>query len=132
MYFRLATTGARHDRVVGARLRSDKDSMYFRLAIAGAALALGCGGAAAQAAKKPASVLTITNNRAVPAVEVAVGAGEAVVKLPRELGPKARATLKLPKMTGCTVAVAATFADESVVEVDDFDVCQERNVRFTD
>ena len=105
--------------------------MLIRLAIAGAALALACTAAAAQAGK-PASSLVITNARAVPATEVAVSAGEAVVKLPRALAPKGRATLKLPKIAGCTVAVVATFADESVVEVDEFDVCREKTVRFTD
>lgn len=98
---------------------------------AAAGLAIVATGALA-APPKPASALLITNARAVPAVEVVIGAGEKTVGLPKPLAPKAKATLKLPKVTGCTVSVSATFADESVVEMDDFDVCKEKTIRFTD
>jgi hypothetical protein len=99
---------------------------------AAAGLAIIATGAVAAPAAKPAGALSITNARAVPAVEVVIGAGEKTVGLPKPLAPNAKATLKLPKVTGCTVSVSATFADESVVELDDFDVCKEKTIRFTD
>ena len=99
---------------------------------AAAGFAIVATGALAAPASKPASALSITNARAVPAVEVVIGAGEKTVGLPKPLASKAKTTLKLPKMTGCTVSVSATFEDESVVELDDFDVCKENTIRFTD
>ena len=77
--------------------------------------------------------LQITNARpAEAATTVAVSAGDQTVALQRPLAPKASATLKLPRMSGCTVTVAATFADESVADLDEFDVCKEKSIRFTD
>ena len=99
---------------------------------AAAGLAIVATGAFAAPTLKPASALSITNARAVSAIEVVVGAGDKTVGLSKPLAPKAKTTLKLPKMTGCTVSVSATFEDESVVEMDDFDVCQEKTIRFTD
>jgi hypothetical protein len=100
--------------------------------VAVAALTIAAGTAAAQTKPKPATALTITNARTVPATEVAVGAGEETVRVSKPLAPKAKTTLKLPKMSGCMVTVSATFADESVVDLDEVDVCKERTVRFTD
>jgi hypothetical protein len=82
--------------------------------------------------QRPATALVITNARAEAATTVAVSAGDQTVALQRPLAPKASATLKLPRMAGCSVAVAATFADESVVDLEDFDVCKEKSIRFTD
>ncbi|HEY8382651.1 MAG TPA: hypothetical protein VIL09_10940 [Microvirga sp.] len=87
---------------------------------------------AAPAKPKPATALQITNARDVPATAVEIGVGETSVKLAKPLAPKGRTNLKLPKMNGCLVSVAAVFADESVVELDEFDVCKEKTVRFTD
>jgi hypothetical protein len=99
---------------------------------AAAGLAIVGTGALAAPALKPASALSVSNARAVPALEVVIGAGEKTVALSKPLAPNAKATLKLPKLSGCTVSVSATFADESVVELDDFDVCKEKTIRFTD
>jgi hypothetical protein len=107
-------------------------TMIFRAFAATGLVLVASVAVAAPAKPRPASALTITNARAVPAIEVAIGAGDQTVKLSRPLAPKAKTTLKLPKMTGCMVAVAATFADESVAELDEFDVCKESTVRFTD
>ncbi len=94
-------------------------------------LALACTGAAAQSSK-PASALIITNARAVPAADVTIRVGQGAVTLKRPLAPGAKATLRLPKMSGCTVSVFALFEDEGVAEMDEFDVCREKTVRFTD
>jgi hypothetical protein len=107
-------------------------SMIFRAFAATGLVLLASGAIAAPAKPKPASELVITNARAVAATAVAIDAGDKTVKLSKPLAPKAKATLKLPKMTGCTVAVAASFADETVAELDDFDVCKEQTVHFTD
>lgn len=106
--------------------------MFARLALAGGALALLALPAMAAPKPRPATALAIVNARAVPATEVSVSAGDAVANLPKPLAPKGRATLKLPKLTGCMVAVSAVFADETVAEIDEFDVCKEKQVRFTD
>ena len=40
--------------------------------------------------------------------------------------------MKLPKLKGCTVSVAATFDGGSKSDADAFDVCKEKLIRFTD
>jgi hypothetical protein len=99
---------------------------------AAAGFAIAATGALAAPTLKPATAVSITNARAVPAVEVVIGASGKTVGLSKPLAPNAKTTLKLPKVTGCTVSVSATFEDESVVELDDFDVCKEKTIRFTD
>ena len=76
--------------------------------------------------------LTITNARAVSAADVAVRVGQEAATLARPLASGDKATLKLPKTTGCTVSIFAMFEDESVVDVEEFDICQKRSIRFTD
>jgi hypothetical protein len=105
--------------------------MIHRVMLATSALALACTGAAARSGK-PASSLTITNARTVPVVDVTVRVGQGAVTLKRPLAPGAKATLKLPKMSGCTVSIFALFEDEGVAEMEEFDTCRERTVRFTD
>jgi hypothetical protein len=106
--------------------------MILRLIAVGGLMVAAVAAQAAPAKPKPAAALLITNARAVPATEVTIEAGDQSVKLAKPLAAKAKASLKLPKMSGCMVAVAATFADDSVVEFDEFDVCKEKTVRFTD
>jgi hypothetical protein len=90
------------------------------------------GTASAQMEKmKPAGSVVVTNARAVPATSVSIGAGTKTVSIAKPLAPNGRTTLRLPRMTGCMVSVAATFADESVVE-EEIDVCKENTVRFTE
>ena len=50
----------------------------------------------------------------------------------RPLTPKARTAVKLPKMKGCTVSVAATFEGGGKSDAETFDVCKEKSIRFTD
>jgi hypothetical protein len=81
---------------------------------------------------KPASALVITNAREVPAIDVAIDANGQTVRIAKPLASKAKTTLKLPKMSGCTVAVTATFEDQSAAELGEFDVCQDSTIRLTD
>jgi hypothetical protein len=87
---------------------------------------------AAPSKPKPVSAVVITNAREVPATDIAIGANGKTVRLAKPLAPKAKATLKLPKMTGCMVAVAATFEDESTAELPELDVCRDGSLRLTD
>jgi hypothetical protein len=95
-------------------------------------LVLAATAASAQTAPKPPSEISITNGRSVPATDVAVSVDQTTLRLPKALAPKAKASLKLPKMQGCMVGILASFEDESVVELGEYDVCKDRNVRFTD
>jgi hypothetical protein len=105
--------------------------MIFRVLTA-AGLVFAASGAIAQPIKqKPATELLITNASAAPVTEVSVEAEGDMVRLSKPLPPKSKTTLKLPKMTSCTVAVTATFADRSTAGDSAFDVCKERTIRFT-
>ena len=106
--------------------------MIFRIVTATSLLLAATGAIAAPTKPKPVSTVLITNSREVPTTTVSVGADGQAVRLEKPLAPKAKTTLKLPKMTGCIVAVAATFEDESTAEIPDLDVCKDRTVRFTD
>lgn len=98
-----------------------------------AALSLVASNAIAAPVKpKAASALIITNAREVPATDVAIEANGQTVRVAKPLAPKAKTTLRLPKMPGCLVAVAATFEDESTVELSEVDVCQDSTLRFID
>jgi len=104
--------------------------MTFRI-IAATALLLTATGAMA-APTKPASAVLITNAREVAVTDFIVEAGGQTVRLAKPLAPKGKTTLKLPKMSGCIVAVAATFEDESTADLSELDVCKDKTVRFTD
>jgi hypothetical protein len=67
-----------------------------------------------------------------PLTGVVITAGDKTTKLSKPLAPKARATVRLPKMKGCTVSVAATFEDGGKSDTDAFNVCQEKLIRFTE
>src|SRR5687767_12328377 len=87
---------------------------------------------AAPTKPKQVSTVVITNSRGVQATDVAVGANGQTVRLSKPLAPKAQATLRLPKMAGCMVVVAALFQDEATSELSELDVCKDRTIRFTD
>jgi hypothetical protein len=106
--------------------------MIFRVAVATGLLLAANGALAAPAKPKPPSTVVITNARAVATTEVAIGVGEQSVRLSKPLASKAKTALKLPKMSGCVVAVAASFEDESTADLGEFDVCKDSTIRFTD
>ena len=105
--------------------------MLHRVVIVGAVVAA-AGSAGAAAAREAPAAVTITNARAVAATDVTVRAGQGTVAVTRPLAAGSKAALKLPKMSDCIVAVSAAFEDETVAEVDAFDVCRDKTIRFTD
>jgi len=106
--------------------------MIFRIAAATGLLLVANGALAAPPKPKPPSAVVISNARAFPTTEIAIGVGEQSVRLSKPLASKAKTTLKLPKMSGCVVAVAASFEDESTADLGEFDVCRDSTIRFTD
>jgi hypothetical protein len=106
--------------------------MTFRIIAATALLLTATSAMAAPTKPNQASAVLITNSREVAVTDIAVEAGGQTVRLAKPLAPKAKTTLKLPKMSGCIVTVAATFEDESTADLSEFDVCKDKTVRFTD
>ena len=82
--------------------------------------------------KGPPGAVTVVNASTKAVTEVTITAGDKTASLSKPLAPKARAAVKLPKMKGCTVSVAATFDGGSKSGADAFDVCKEKLIRFTD
>jgi hypothetical protein len=83
-------------------------------------------------APRPAQLVTLTNATRQTAREVVIMAEDQTARLTKPLAPKARASLKMPKIKGCMVSVAAVFEGEGQVDVGDFDICKERTIRFTE
>jgi hypothetical protein len=106
--------------------------MIFRIVTATGLLLVASHVIAAPSKPKPASALVITNAREVPATDIAIGANGQTVRIKKPLAPQAKTTLKLPKMTGCQVAIAASFPDEATIQMDEFDVCKDDTIRLTD
>jgi hypothetical protein len=82
--------------------------------------------------KGPPSSVTVINATASTATGVVITAGDKTTKLAKPLAPKARATVRLPKMKGCTVSVVATFEGGGKSDADTFDICKEKSIRFTE
>ena len=85
-----------------------------------------------RASRSKAATLTVINARAVPAADVAIRVGQGAVTLAQPLAPGDKATLKLPKMTGCLVSISVMFEDDSTLDVEEFDICRKNTIRFTD
>lgn len=91
-------------------------------------------------AKKPSkpsnpqapSVVTLANASTKTAVMVIITTEDLTASTSKPLAPKARTTLKLPKLQGCTVSVTASFEGGGQVEVGEFDICKDKTIRFTD
>jgi hypothetical protein len=81
---------------------------------------------------RAATVVTVVSGRAIPATTITVRAEAKPVSHAGPLAPNAKATLKLPKMKGCLVTVAATFEEGSVSDGAAVDVCKVKLVRLTD
>ena len=82
--------------------------------------------------KGPPGTITVVNASTKAVTEVAITAGDKTASLSKPLAPKARTAVKLPKMKGCTVSVAATFEGGGKSDADAFNVCREKLIRFTD
>ena len=79
-----------------------------------------------------AAALTIVNGSETPATSITVTGEAKVISHAGPLAPNAKATLKLPKMKGCLVTVAATFEGGSVSDGGAIDVCKVKLVRLID
>jgi len=79
-----------------------------------------------------AAAVTVVNGSELPAKSITVLSDAKAVSHAGPLAPKAKATLKLPKMEGCLVTVAATFEGGSVSDGRTIDVCRVKLVRLTD
>ena len=82
--------------------------------------------------KGPPGAVTVINASAKTVTGVVITAGDKTATLSKPLAPKGRTAVKLPKLKGCTVSVAATFDGGSKSGADAFDVCKEKLIRFTD
>lgn len=112
----------------------------------------GLGGAMAQQANAPAAAPAAprTAQRTVPknAVEIVLAnarsgatvtglsvtsaAGKSVATLKKPLEPGQKITIRLPKNSGCTFTVDASFSDDAEFDQTDVNLCLDKNVRFTD
>jgi len=79
-----------------------------------------------------ATAVTIVNGSELSAKTITVLSDAKAVSQAGPLAPKAKATLRLPKMTGCLVTVAATFEGGSVSDGRTIDLCKVKLVRLTD
>src|SRR3954468_755114 len=82
--------------------------------------------------KGPPGSVTVVNASAKTVTGGVLTAGDQTATLLKPLAPKGRTALKLPKLEGCTVSVAATFEGGGTSDSDTFDVCKEKLIRFTD
>ena len=82
--------------------------------------------------KGPPGAVTVVNASAKTVTEVAITASAKTATLAKPLAPKARTAVKLPKLKGCTISVAATFEGGGRSDVDAFDVCKDKLIRFTE
>jgi hypothetical protein len=81
---------------------------------------------------RAAAALTILNKRKTPVTTVTVTAEAKTVRHAGPLAPNAKVSLKLPKMKGCLVTVAAASQGGKVSKLGDVDVCKETLVRLTE
>ena len=80
----------------------------------------------------PAQALSVVNASPNTALDVIIEGESQSARLGKSLAPKAQATLKLPKLKGCTVSVTAMFQGAGNTEVAEFDICKEKLIRFTE
>jgi hypothetical protein len=80
----------------------------------------------------PAQAVTVINASTNPALDVIVSGEDQTARLGKPLAPTAQAVLKLPKLKRCTVSVTAMFEGGGKVEVEEFDICKEKLIRFTE
>lgn len=85
-------------------------------------------------AAKNAGEIVLVNSRsaAVTGVAVTSAAGKNVAKLKKALEPGKKISIKLPKNSGCTFAINASFSDDAEFDQADVDLCADKTVRFTE
>ena len=83
-------------------------------------------------APAPARALTIANDSTGTVTDLEVSAEGKSARLAEPLGPKGRATLRLPAIKACVVTVTTTFEGSPDPDTSSQDICKDRRVRFTD
>jgi hypothetical protein len=78
-----------------------------------------------------ASTLKIVNGSEVPVTAVTITAEAKAVGHAGPLSPQAEAVLKLPKLKGCQITVAAALEGGVLSELGAVDVCKVKLVRLT-
>ncbi|WP_284178739.1 hypothetical protein [Rhabdaerophilum sp. SD176] len=90
---------------------------------------------AQRAVPKNAAEIILTNARSgavVTGLSVTSAAGKSVATLKKPLEPGKKITIRLPKNSGCTFAVNASFSDDAEFDQTDVNLCMDKTVRFTD
>ncbi|MCZ8186423.1 MAG: hypothetical protein O9308_08585 [Beijerinckiaceae bacterium] len=90
---------------------------------------------ASRAVPKNAAEIVLANARSgavVTGLSVTSAAGKSVATLKKPLEPGKKITIKLPKNSGCTFAVNASFSDDAEFDQTDVNLCTDKTVRFTD
>ena len=85
-----------------------------------------------RAEPRPAAALTVVNGREVAATTVTVSAEAKTVRHAEPLAAHAKAVLKLPRLKGCRVMVAAAPEGGAPSDLGEVDVCKVKLVRLTD
>ena len=80
----------------------------------------------------PAQTLIVVNGSPNTALDVIIEGEDQSARLGKPLAPKAQAILKLPKLKRCTVSVTAMFQGAGNTEVEEFDICKEKSIRFAE
>jgi hypothetical protein len=79
----------------------------------------------------PARALSITNDSANAVTGLEVSGDGKSAKLAKELPTGKTATLKLPALKSCTVAISVTFQGGAAPDTHEQDICKDRRVRLT-
>ena len=84
---------------------------------------------------KNAAEIVLANARSaavVTGISVTSAAGKSVATLKKPLEAGKRITIKLPKNSGCTFSINASFSDDAEFDQTDVNLCADKTVRFTD
>lgn len=83
---------------------------------------------------KNASEIVLANARTAVVTDVSVtsAAGKSVATLKKPLEPGKKITIRLPKNSGCTFAINASFSDDAEFDQSEVNLCTDKTVRFTE
>ena len=79
----------------------------------------------------PVRVLNITNDSGAALTGLEISAEGKSATLAKELPTGKSATLRLPALKSCTVAISATFEGSPASDTHEHDICKDRKIRFT-
>lgn len=80
----------------------------------------------------PARSIVISNASANVLTSLEITGEGKTARLAKPLAPKERTTLKLPALRTCVVAVSAGFEGAGEAEANDYNICREKSIRFTE